>query len=156
MCVYLFVCLYDAGILRSQLTNLRKWGTKWELLFGRTRLHSFWPYYHLGYNAFTLLPFLFWSWYKETLFSLINVDNLRINLPCTKIHASICRHSEAVMGTDFSPIATIVSTVALNRRILLASLILDMEIGLSLPIANSSRQFLFRTTFRGVLVETPR
>ena len=111
---------------------------------GRTRLHSFWSYYHLGYNVSTFLPFLFWSWYKETLFSLKNVDNLRSNLPCTKIHASICRHSEGVMGTDFSPIAAIVSTVALDRRILLASLILDMEIGLSLPIANSSRPISFQ------------
>ena len=38
--------------------------------------------------------------------------------------ASICRHSERVMGTDSNPYAAIVSTVALKRRILLASLIL--------------------------------
>ena len=45
--------------------------------------------------------------------------------------ASICRHNERVMGTDSSKFAAIVSTVAFERRILLASLILEMKIGLS-------------------------
>ena len=40
---------------------------------------------------------------------------------------SICRHSERVMGNDSSPYAEIVSTVALKRRILLASLILEVK-----------------------------
>ena len=66
--------------------------------------------------------------------------------------ASICRHNERVMGTDFNPYAAIVSTVALKRRILLASLILVMKIGLSLPIANHARPIFSWTTFRGVLV----
>ena len=70
--------------------------------------------------------------------------------------ASICRLSEGVMGTDFSPYAAIDSTVALKRRILLASLILEMKIGLSLPIANHAQPIFSWTTFRGVLVETPR
>ena len=70
--------------------------------------------------------------------------------------ASICQHNERVMGTDSSPCAAIVSTVAFKRRILLASLILEMKIGLSLPIANHARPIFSWTTFRGVLVETPR
>ena len=56
--------------------------------------------------------------------------------------ASICRHNERVMGTDSNPYAAIVSTVALKRRILLASLILEMKIGLSLPITNHARPIL--------------
>ena len=70
--------------------------------------------------------------------------------------ASICRHSERVMGTDSNPYAAIVSTVALERHILVASLILEMKIGLGLPIANHARPIFSWTTFRGVLVETPR
>ena len=42
--------------------------------------------------------------------------------------ASICQHSEGVMGTDSSQYAAIVSTLALKRRIMLASLILEMKI----------------------------
>ena len=46
---------------------------------------------------------------------------------------------ESVMGTDSNPYAAIVLTVALKRRILLASLIWTMKIGLILPIANHAR-----------------
>ena len=53
--------------------------------------------------------------------------------------ASICRHNERVMRTDSNPYAAIVSTVAVKRRILRASLILEMKIGLILPIANHAR-----------------
>ena len=60
------------------------------------------------------------------------------------------------MGTDSYPYAAIVSTVALKRRILLASLILEMKIGPSLPIENDARPIFTRNTFRGVLVEKPR
>ena len=49
--------------------------------------------------------------------------------------ASICRHNDGVMGTDSCPYAAIVSNVALERCILIASLILEMKIGLSFPIA---------------------
>ena len=70
--------------------------------------------------------------------------------------ALICRHNERVMVTDSSPYAAIASTVALKRRILLASLILEMKIGLSLPIANHARPIFSWTTFRWILVETPR
>ena len=69
---------------------------------------------------------------------------------------TICRHSERVMGTDSSPCAAIVSTVALERCILLALLILQMKIGLYLPIEKHARTIFSWTTFRGVLVETPR
>ena len=54
--------------------------------------------------------------------------------------ASICRKNNGVMGTDYSPYAAIVSSVALERRILLASLTLEMKIYLSLPIASHARQ----------------
>ena len=67
--------------------------------------------------------------------------------------ASICRHSERVMGTDSNPYAAIVSTVALKRRILLASLILEMKIGVSFPIANHVWPIFSRTTFRGAKIE---
>ena len=69
--------------------------------------------------------------------------------------ASICRHSEGVMGTDSSPYAAIISTVALKTRIFLASLILEMKIVQSSPVANHVRPIFSWTTFRGVLVETP-
>ena len=55
--------------------------------------------------------------------------------------ASISRHYERVMLTDSSPYDAICSIVALRRRILLASLILEMKIGRSLPIANHARTF---------------
>ena len=56
-------------------------------------------------------------------------------------NASICRHNDGVMGTDFSRYVAIVSIVAFKRRILLALLILKMKIGLSLPIADHARLF---------------
>ena len=71
-------------------------------------------------------------------------------------NALIYRHNERVMGNDSSPYAAIASKVALKRCILLASLILEMKIGQSLPIANHARPIFIWTTFRGVLVETPR
>ena len=58
---------------------------------------------------------------------------------CRHANVSICRHSECVMGTDTNPYAAIVSTVALKRHILLASLIFEIKIALSLPIANHAR-----------------
>ena len=70
--------------------------------------------------------------------------------------ASICRHNEGVMGNDSSPYAAIISTVALKSCILLANLILEMKISLSLPISNYARPIFTWTTFRSILVETPR
>ena len=62
-------------------------------------------------------------------------------------NASIYRHNEGVIGSYSSPYAAIVSTVALKRRVMLASLILEMKIGLSLPIANHARPIFSWTTF---------
>ena len=61
---------------------------------------------------------------------------------------SICQHNDGVMTTDSSPYAAIVSTVALKRSILLASMICEMKIGLSLPIASSTFFFLNHTLGR--------
>ena len=60
---------------------------------------------------------------------------------------SICRHNDGITWTDSSPYAAIVSNVALKRCILLASLILEMKIGMSLPIANHAQLFFPESHF---------
>ena len=138
MYIYLSVCMTLVLTIPTDQPWQVRYQVRTVILEGRDYI-LFWPYYHLGYNVSSLLPYLFWSRCKETLFSLKNIDNLKSYLPCTNIHSSICRHIVGVMATDFSPNAAIVSTVALRRCILLASPIFEVKIGLSLPIANSAR-----------------